>query len=133
MEKHVFPLPVHNALAERRLNAELYLDPNMSEETNQAIQFFVQNVVHEKNDKKATNCTTAHSRQDYSLKWHHTLDTITPDLFKITKNNIADQKKGTALNPAPLKPGEIAATKWKNLKEKSNNNVLTTISELEKA
>ena len=60
-------------------------------------------------------------------------DTITPDLFKIAKNNIADQKKGTALNPAPLKVGEIAASKWKNLKEKSNDNVLTTISELEKA
>ena len=52
MEKHVFSLPVHNALAERQFNiAELYLDPNMSEEANQAIQLFVQNVVHEKNDK----------------------------------------------------------------------------------
>ena len=134
MAKHVFSLPVHNALAERQFNiAELYLDPNMSEETNQAIQLFVQNVVHEKYDKKASNRTTAHSRQDYITKMASYLDTITPDLFKMAKNNIADQKKGTASIPAPLKPGEIAATKWKNLKEKSNDNVLTTISELEKA
>ena len=34
--KHVFSLPVHNTLAERQFNiADLYLDPNMSEETNQ--------------------------------------------------------------------------------------------------
>ena len=86
-----------------------------------------------KYDKKASNRTTAHSRQDYITKMASYLDTITPDLFKMAKNNIADQKKGTASIPAPLKPGEIAATKWKNLKEKSNDNVLTTISELEKA
>ena len=60
-------------------------------------------------------------------------DTIIPDLFKMAKNNIADQKKGTALNPAPLNLGEIAATKWKKLKEKSNDKVSTTISELDKA
>ena len=36
MEKHVFSLPVHNALAERQFNiAQLFLDPNMPEETNQ--------------------------------------------------------------------------------------------------
>ena len=51
----------------------------------------------------------------------------------MAKNNIADEKKETALNPAPLKPEEIAATKWKVIKEKSNDNVSTTISELEKA
>ena len=51
----------------------------------------------------------------------------------MAKNNIADQKRGTALNPAPLKPGEITAAKWKNLKEKSNDYVSTTISELEHA
>ena len=130
----MFSLPVHNVLAERQFNiAELDLDPNMSEQTNQAIQLFVQNVVHEKNDKKASNRTTAHSRQDCVTKMALYSHTITPDLFKIAKNNIADQKKGTALNPAQLKPGEIAATKWKNLKEKSNDNVWTTIRELEKA
>ena len=37
------------------------------------------------------------------------------------------------MNPAPLNLGEIAATKWKKLKETSNDNVSTTISELEKA
>ena len=40
--KHVFSLPVHNALAERQCNiADPYLDPNLSEETNQATQLFV--------------------------------------------------------------------------------------------
>ena len=136
MAKHVFSLPVHNALAERQFNiTELYLDPNMSEETIQAIQLFVQNVVHEKTDKKATNRTTAHSRQDYITKMASYSDALTPDLIKMAKNNIVDQKRGTALNPAlnSLKPREITATKWKNLKEKSNDNVSTTTSELQKA
>ena len=54
MAKHIFLLPVHNALAERQFNlAELYLDPNMSEESNQSIQLFVQNVIHEKKNRKS--------------------------------------------------------------------------------
>ena len=47
----------------------------------------------------------------------------------MVKNNIADQEKGTTLNPELLKTGEIAAAKWKNLKEKSNDNVSITISD----
>ena len=52
--------PVHNALAERQFNiADLYLDPNMSEETNQATQLFVQNIIHERVDKANKSRTTA--------------------------------------------------------------------------
>ena len=40
--RHIFALPVHNALAERQFNiATLYLDPNMSKESIKATQLFV--------------------------------------------------------------------------------------------
>ena len=54
--KHIYSLPVHNALAERQFNiASLYLDPNMSEESIQATQLFVQNTIQKKGAKKAAN------------------------------------------------------------------------------
>ena len=44
--KPIYSLPVHNALAERQFNIpSLYLDPNMSEESIQATQLFVQNII----------------------------------------------------------------------------------------
>ena len=52
--------------------AELFLDPNMSEETSQAIQLFVQHVVHEKNDKKPVTVLLHTRGKTISLKWHHT-------------------------------------------------------------
>ena len=49
MAKYIISLPVHNALTEGQFNlAERYLDPNMLEESNQSIQLFVQNVIHER-------------------------------------------------------------------------------------
>ena len=55
MAKHIFSLPVHNALDEHQFNlAELYLVPSMSEESNQSIQLFVQNVIQEKRTEKVT-------------------------------------------------------------------------------
>ena len=64
--KHVCSLPVHNALAERQFNiTDLYLDPNMSEETNQATQLFVQNIIHERVDKANKSRPTAKTRDEY--------------------------------------------------------------------
>ena len=62
--KHIFYLPVHNALAERQFTiASLYLDPNMSEESGQSTQLFVQNIIHQKGVKKLQ--TTRKSREEY--------------------------------------------------------------------
>ena len=73
MAKHVFSLPVHNALSERQfIVATLYLDPNMSGETNEAIQLFLQNVVHERMTEKPVTVLLHTQGKTISLKWHHT-------------------------------------------------------------
>ena len=57
--RHIFALPVHSALAERQFNiATLYLDPNVSEESIQATQLFVQNMINQKSGKSNKLRTT---------------------------------------------------------------------------
>ena len=117
--KHVFSLPVHNALAERQFNiTDLYLDPNMSEETNQATQLFVQNIIHERVDKANKSRTTAKTRDEYRSRMVSYSNTITAELINQAKVNIHDQKQGTAEHPAPLKAKDVVKEKWKGLKER---------------
>ena len=80
--KHVFSLLVHNALAaERQSNiANLYLDPNMSEETNQATQLFEQNI-HERVDKANKSRTTAKTRDEYRSGIVSYSNTITAEMI----------------------------------------------------
>ena len=65
--KHIYSLPVHNALAERQFSiTSSYLDPNMSEESIQATQLFVQNIIHKKGAKKLR--TTTKTREEYKTR-----------------------------------------------------------------
>ena len=118
---HVFSLPVHNALAERQFNiASLYLDPNMSEESNQVTQLFVQNVIHRKTNKKSLTRSTAKTRQEYIETMNEYPQTITANLISQAKINLADQKGGNAEHPAPLRKSQIAEDRWETLKEREN-------------
>ena len=117
--RHIFSLPVHNALAERQFNiASLYLDPNMSEESGQSTQLFVQNIIHQKGVKKLQ--TTRKSREEYKNRMIQYSETVNHDLIALAKYEINDQKAGRSDYPAPLKPQDLAAKRWKNLKEKPN-------------
>ena len=110
---------VHNALAERQFNiADLYLDPNMSEETNQATQMFVQNIIHQRVDKANKSRTTAKTPDEYRSRMASHSNTITAALINQAKLNINDQKQGTAEHPAPLKVKDGMTEKWKDLKER---------------
>ena len=132
MARHIFSLPVHNALAERQFNlAELYLDPNMSEESNQSIQLFVQNVIHEEKDRKSDLRTTQKTRNDYRERMIDYSDSVTPELIQKAKENIDAQKKEIADHPTPLKPEQVAADRWENLKQRSDGDEI--IQELEKS
>ena len=115
----MFSLPVHNALAERQFNiADLYLDPNMSEETNQATQLFVQNIIHERVDKANKSQTTAETRDEYRSRMVSYSNTITAELINQAKVNIHDQKQGIAEHPASLKAKDVVTEKWKDFKER---------------
>ena len=96
--KHIFSLPVHNALAERQFNiASLYLDPNMSEESVQSTQLFVQNI-HQKGVKKLR--TTRRSREEYKNRIIQYSETVNHDLIALAKNEINDQKAGRSDHPS---------------------------------
>ena len=84
--KHRFSLPVHNALAERQFNiANLYLDPNMSEEPVQSTQLFVKNI-HQKGVKKLR--TTRKTREEYKNRMIQYLETVNHDLIALAKMKV---------------------------------------------
>ena len=117
--KHIYSLPVHNALAERQFNiASLYLDPNMSEESIQATQLFVQNIIHKKGAKKLR--TTPKTREEYKTRMIAYTKTVNHELIASAKSALTDQKSGKAEHPAPLKAQEVAAGGWEGLKDKEN-------------
>ena len=116
--KHIFSLPVNNALAERQVNiVSLYLDPNMSKESNQASQLFVRNAVYEKVSKSNNLRTTASGRKLYLQKINNYSKKVTNQLICEAKGNVCDQKLGIADHPAPLKPSDVSKERWDNLKE----------------
>ena len=86
--RHIFALPVHNALAERQFNiATFYLDPNTSEESIQAIQLFVQNIVHQTSGKSNKLRMTALSRVECRQKMAEYSGTVTPELVVEAKRS----------------------------------------------
>ena len=91
----------------------------MSEESNQSIQLFVQNVIHEKKDRKSDIRTAQKTRNDYRGRKIYYSDTVTPELIQKVKENIDDQKKGIADHPTPPKPEQVAADRWENWKQRS--------------
>ena len=108
--KHIFSLPVDNALAERQVNiVSLYLDPNMSKESNQASQLFVRNVVYEKVSKSNNLRTTASGRKLYLQKINNYSKKVTNQLICEAKGNVCDQKLG--------KSSDVSKERWDNLKE----------------
>ena len=121
--KHIFSLPVHNALAERQFNiASMYLDPNMSEETIQATQLFVQNTIQKKGVNKLR--TTIKTRREYKKRMIDYSKTVTHELIALAKSELTAQKEGTAEHSAPLKATDVAAERWDSLKEKGDTCVL---------
>ena len=44
-------------------------------------------------------------------------DTVTPELIQKAKENIDTQKKGIADHPTSLKPEQVAADRWENLRQ----------------
>ena len=82
--KHIFSLSVHNALSERQFNiASLYVDPNMSEESVQSTQLFVQNIIHQKGVKKLR--TTRKTRKGYKNRMIQYSETVNHDLIALAK------------------------------------------------
>ena len=121
--KHIFSLPVHNALAERQFNiASMYLDPNMSEETIQATQLFVQNIIHKKGVNKLRR--TIKTRTEYKKRIIDYSKTVTHELIALAKSELTAQKDSAAEHPAPLKATDVAAERWDSLKEKGDTRVL---------
>ena len=57
-------------------------------------------------------------------------ETVNHDLIALAKNEINDQKAGISDHPAPLKPQDVAAKRWENLKEKPN--AMEIVEDLEK-
>ena len=117
--KHIYSLPVHNTLAERQFNiTSLYLDPNMSEESIQATQLFVQNTIHKKGAKKLRTITRA--REEYKTRMITYTKAVDHELIALAKSASTDQKSGKAEHPAPLRAQEVAAGRCEGLKDMEN-------------
>eukprot|EP00117_Sycon_ciliatum_P026483 scpid88873/ scgid1655/ len=66
--KHIFCLPVSNAIAERQFNiGSIYLSHNESEESKQASHLFVENVLHSDRDGE-DRVTSHHKEQTAQMK-----------------------------------------------------------------
>ena len=87
--------------------ASLCLDPNMSEESTQATQLFVQNIIHKKDAKKLR--TTTKTREEYKTRMIAYTKTVNHELIALAKSALTDQKSGKAEHPAPLKAQEVTA------------------------
>ena len=89
--------------------------PIMSEESHQASQLFVQNVVHDKLSKSHKLRSRASTRELYLQKMNIYSKNVTNQVICKAKGNLRDQRLGKADHPAPLKPSDISKERCGNL------------------
>ena len=132
---HLFAVPVNNVVAERQFNiASIYLDPNQSELSKQATHLFVENVLHEpderysllekiKGNHEASNSefkvrVTEPVRNHIRHQMRMYADQITPMLLLQARANLRKLRENSSeaapLTAKDLFPAKISARKTRD-------------------
>eukprot|EP00117_Sycon_ciliatum_P008661 scpid71423/ scgid1655/ len=104
--KHIFCLPVSNAIAERQFNiGSIYLSHNESEESKQASHLFVENVLH--SDRDGEDRVTSHHKEQMRERLARYTSTVTREKIKQAQGNLASRKASSSTAGRTLTTEEV--------------------------